>query len=113
MAQKLMSRKFWMAAAAFLASLGTGLAGFFAGNETLTAIGGVCCVLSAAIYAGCEAYVDGKAAESNQTITEKQEVVETTTTQSTALNASTTNAATVDKLIASPTVDDLKVGGTS
>ena len=32
-------------------------------KPTVTIIGAVCTVLSAAIYAACEAYVDGKAVE--------------------------------------------------
>lgn len=58
---KLSSRKFWLCVAAALASLGTGIGGIVAGNQTLAIIGSVCTVLSAAIYAFCEAWVDGKA----------------------------------------------------
>lgn len=65
MSSKLGSRKFWICVAAFLASLGGGVSGIVAGNETLTVIGGVCTVLSAAIYAACEAYVDGASVKSN------------------------------------------------
>ena len=60
---KLTSRKFLLALAAFLASLGAGLSGI--------ADASVCAVsmtASAAIYAACEAYVDGAAAKSTQTI---------------------------------------------
>lgn len=59
--KKLTSRKFWICVAAALASLGTGVSGIMAGNQTLIIIGSVCTVLSAAIYAFCEAWVDGKA----------------------------------------------------
>ena len=59
--EKLKSRKFWMCVAAVLASLGTGISGIVAGNQTLTIVGSVCTVVSAAIYAGVEAYVDSKA----------------------------------------------------
>lgn len=62
MKKKLTSRKFWLSAAAFLGSIGASVAGMQAGNETLAAIGTACAVVSAAIYAACEAYVDGKAA---------------------------------------------------
>ena len=57
------SRKFWMCVAAALASLGTGISGIIVGNQTLAIIGSVCTVISAAIYAFCEAWVDGKAVE--------------------------------------------------
>lgn len=65
MVEKLKSRKFWICVAAALASLGTGISGIVAGNQTLTIIGSVCTVISAAIYAFCEAWVDGKAVRSN------------------------------------------------
>lgn len=61
MKSKLTSRKFWIMIAAVLSSLGTGISGIVVGNETLTIIGSVLTVISAAIYAGVEAYVDGKA----------------------------------------------------
>ena len=61
--KKLTSRKFWVTIAAVLASLGTGITGIVQGNETLTIIGSVLTVISAAIYAGVEAYVDAKAVE--------------------------------------------------
>lgn len=58
MRNKLTSRKFWICIAAFLGSLGTGITGLVQGNQTIAIIGGCCTVLSAAIYAACEAYVD-------------------------------------------------------
>ena len=61
MTEKLKSRKFWMCVAAVLASLGTGISGLIAGNQTLTIVGSCLCVISASIYAGVEAYVDSKA----------------------------------------------------
>lgn len=61
MKNKLTSRKFWICVAAALASLGTGISGIIVGNQTLTVIGSVCTVLSAAIYSFCEAWIDGKA----------------------------------------------------
>ena len=61
MSSKLTSRKFWICIAAALASLGTGISGIVVGNQTLAVIGSVCTVVSAAIYAFCEAWVDGKA----------------------------------------------------
>lgn len=61
MKNKFLSRKFFMCVAAVLASLGTGISGLIAGNQTLTICGSVLCVISASIYAGVEAYVDSKA----------------------------------------------------
>lgn len=61
--EKLSSRKFWLALSAMLASLGTGVSGIIQGNQTLAIIGSCLTVISAAIYAFCEAYVDGKAVE--------------------------------------------------
>lgn len=63
MISKLTSRKFWLAIAAFLASFAAGVTGV--ADPTVCA---VCMALSAGIYAACEAYVDGAAAKSNQTI---------------------------------------------
>lgn len=63
MRNKLTSRKFWICVAAGLASLGTGISGIVVGNQTLAIIGSVCTVVSAAIYAFCEAWVDGRAVE--------------------------------------------------
>lgn len=59
--KKWQSRKFWICVAAGLASLGTGISGIVAGNQTLAIIGSVCTVVSASIYAFCEAWVDSKA----------------------------------------------------
>lgn len=56
--RKLTSRKFWVAVAAGLASIGTSIAGFQTGNNTIEAVGIICAVASAAIYSACEAYVD-------------------------------------------------------
>lgn len=58
---KLKSRKFWICVAAFLASIATSISGIATQNQTITIIGTVCGILSAAIYAFCEAWVDGKA----------------------------------------------------
>lgn len=59
--QKLSSRKFWICVAAFLASIATSIAGLYTSNQTVTVIGTVCGILSAAIYAFCEAWVDSNA----------------------------------------------------
>lgn len=58
---KLKSRKFWICVAAFLASIATSISGITTSNEMVTIIGTVCGILAAAIYAFCEAWVDGKA----------------------------------------------------
>jgi hypothetical protein len=60
---KLTSRKFWICVAAFLASIATSIAGLCTSNQTITIIGTVAGILSAAIYAFCEAWVDAKAVE--------------------------------------------------
>ena len=64
--EKLTSRKFWICVAAFLASIAVSIAGLCTTNEIITIIGTVCGILSAAIYAFCEAWVDGKAVESDK-----------------------------------------------
>lgn len=61
--EKLKSRKFWICVAAFLASIGTSIAGLHTENETIVAIGTVCAIFSTAIYAFCEAWVDKSAVE--------------------------------------------------
>jgi len=63
---KLTSRKFWICVAAFLASIAMSIAGLCTTNETVTIIGTVCGILSAAIYAFCEAWVDSKAVEKEE-----------------------------------------------
>ena len=70
---KLASRKFWVMVAAFLGSLGTSITGLAMQNQTVAVVGAVCTMLSGAIYAACEAYVDGKRGASSTT-------AETTTT---------------------------------
>lgn len=59
--KKLQSRKFWICVAAFLGSIATSIAGLYTSNQTVIIIGTVCGILSAAIYAFCEAWVDSKA----------------------------------------------------
>lgn len=61
--EKLTSRKFWVCVAAFLGSIATSIAGICTDNQTVIVIGTVCGVLSAAIYAFCEAAVDYKAVD--------------------------------------------------
>lgn len=61
MMEKLKSRKFWICVAAFLASIAVSISGLSTNNTTVITIGTVCGIASAAIYAFCEAWVDGKA----------------------------------------------------
>lgn len=61
--EKLTSRKFWICVAAMLASIATSIAGITTSNQTVLVVGTVCGIASAAIYAFCEAWVDGKAVE--------------------------------------------------
>ena len=69
--EKLKSRKFWICVAAFLASIATSIAGLATSNQVITIVGTTAGILSAAIYAFCEAWVDGKAVEQNDYITEE------------------------------------------
>ena len=66
---KLSSRKFWISVAAMLGSIAVSIKGIVTDNQTITTIGVVCGVASAAIYAFCEAWVDGKAVEEKKTTT--------------------------------------------
>ena len=63
MSEKLTSRKFWICVAAFLGSIATSISGIVTDNQTVTIIGTVCGIVSAAIYAFCEAWVDSKATD--------------------------------------------------
>lgn len=58
MKTKLTSRKFWICVAAFLASIAVSISGLHSSNTTVIAIGTICGVISAGIYAACEAWVD-------------------------------------------------------
>lgn len=60
---KLTSRKFWICVAAFLGSIATSISGIVTDNQTIIIMGTVCGIISAAIYAFCEAWVDSKAVE--------------------------------------------------
>ena len=64
--EKLKSRKFWICVAAFLASIGTSIAGLHTDNNVVVEIGTISTILSAAIYAFAEAYGDGKAVDSDK-----------------------------------------------
>lgn len=90
LSSKLSSRKFWMAVAAFLASVGTSIGAIATNNEIVAAVGVICAMLSAAIYAAAEAYVDGQSLQSNST---------TTITNKTISAASPNAKDTVEKLL--------------
>lgn len=60
MREKFKSRKFLLSLAAFLASVATSITGLATENTTVAIVGTVCGILSAALYAAAEAYVDGK-----------------------------------------------------
>lgn len=68
---KLTSRKFWISVAAFLASIATSIAGLAIAEPTIATAGVICGVVSCAIYAACEAYVDGANVSANGTSTTK------------------------------------------
>ena len=70
---KLLSRKFWICVAAFLGSVAASISGIVTSNQTVIVIGTVCGILSAAIYAFCEAWVDGKAVEKKINISHDEE----------------------------------------
>ena len=57
---KFLSRKFIVCIAAMLGSIATSIYGLNSSNETVVIVGTICGIISSAIYAGCEAYVDGK-----------------------------------------------------
>lgn len=63
---KLTSRKFWLCVAAFLGSVAASISGIVTDNKYVTTLGVVCGVLSAAIYAFCEAWVDSKAVKKDE-----------------------------------------------
>lgn len=87
---KLTSRKFWMATAAALASIGTSIAGLATDNTAVATTGLVCTIASAAIYQAAEAYVDGKGAASEQTI---NQIVTTKQVTATTSDKATVQAA--------------------
>lgn len=68
MSSKLTSRKFWICVAAFLGSVAASISGLVTDNKYVTTIGVVAGILSAAIYAFCEAWVDSKSATRTQMI---------------------------------------------
>lgn len=62
-----------MAVAAFLGSIGISIAGITTDNPDVTKIGLICSILSAAIYAAAEAYVDGTRLKNTEIIEEESE----------------------------------------
>lgn len=69
---KLTSRKFWLCTAAFLGSVATSIAGIATDNQTVAAIGTVCGVASAAIYAAAEQAVDAARLKAVERMTETE-----------------------------------------
>ena len=63
MTPKLRSRKFWISVAAFLGSIAASVAGIVTEEKWVTIVGVICGMLSAAIYAAAEAYVDAAHAD--------------------------------------------------
>lgn len=56
---KFLSRKFLLCLAAMLSSIATSIYGLNSNNEKVVILGTICGIVASAIYAGCEAYVDG------------------------------------------------------
>lgn len=90
---KFLSRKFLISVAAFLGSIGGSIAGIAVGNNTVTTVGIVCTVLSAAIYSATEAYVDAASASSSTTAT--------------TIAATTTSKDVVEKCLPTGTQNDV------
>lgn len=64
--KKYLSRKFLICVAAFLGSIGTSIAALHSDNPTIAGIGIISAMISAAIYAACEAWVDAANATKTQ-----------------------------------------------
>lgn len=64
MRNKWTSRKFWLAIATFLGSIGTSIAGLAVDNKVIATVGIVCSVVATAIYQVCESIVDASHKES-------------------------------------------------
>ena len=90
---KFASRKFLISVAAFLGSIAASIAGLAIADQIIAGIGIGCGVLSAGIYAACEAYVDGQSASANGT----SKVI-----------TATTDSASVVKTALQPTVEEKK-----
>lgn len=87
--EKLTSRKFWMAVAAFLGSIAATIGGLVTDNEIVAVVGIICGALSAAIYAAAEAYTDGARAQAD--------------IKETSISVSSTSKEAVDKVLDAPT----------
>lgn len=60
MRNKLTSRKFWICVAAFMSSIATSISGMATDNKGVIITGSICGIISAAIYAFTEAWIDSK-----------------------------------------------------
>lgn len=58
MRNKWKSRKFWLAVATFLGSVGTSITGLATDNKYVVTIGIICSVLATGIYQVCESIID-------------------------------------------------------
>lgn len=58
MRSKWKSRKFWLAVATFLGSVGTSITGLATDNKYVVTIGIICSVLATGIYQVCESIID-------------------------------------------------------
>lgn len=56
--KKLMSRKFWVAVAVVIMTLGIGIASVYMENNPIAIVSLFCCMLIASIYEVCETTVD-------------------------------------------------------
>ena len=70
--KKLTSRKLWICVAAFLGSVAASISGIATGTQTIATIGVIAGVLSAAIYAAAEAYVDARAVNAQEADNESE-----------------------------------------
>ena len=92
MSSKWTSRKFWISIAAFLASIATSISGLATSDHRILMVGVICGVLSAAIYAAAEAYVDGASIKASTTqkvitaTTDSREVAEAVLTDTPIIN---------------------------
>lgn len=71
--KKYLSRKFLICVAAFLGSIGTSIAALHSDNATIAGIGIISAMISAAIYAACEAWVDAANATKTQVFKDELE----------------------------------------
>lgn len=99
MSNKLTSRKFWLAIGGSAAGIATLVTGLSIPDDrwtlALTIVGAILTAVSIVAYEFAEAFVDGKAAAS----------------ETLAINANTTSASTVEKLLNTKD-EQIKIGGT-